>query len=112
MRFCNHHPPELAYRASLPSELPKRTDMRSHPSENESSTNPIMNSRKAHHAEMHAPALSPSVEEFESSVTVRSGTKTQPRIPEVYHIQGGATAWLVALHLGALAAPWTFSWSG
>jgi len=86
--------------------------MRSHPSENESSTNQLRNPRKAHHAEMLTPALSPSVEEFESSVTVRSGAKTQPRIPEVYHIQWGATAWLVALHLGALAAPWTFSWSG
>jgi stearoyl-CoA desaturase (delta-9 desaturase) len=27
-------------------------------------------------------------------------------------ISWGPAAWLVALHLGALAAPWTFSWSG
>jgi stearoyl-CoA desaturase (delta-9 desaturase) len=94
--------------------------MRSHKAEQESpiaetSSVPMANhlkGPKAHHAELLSPSLSPTGEEFESSVQVRSGSKSQPRIPEFYRIQWGTTAWLVALHLGALAAPWTFSWSG
>ena len=67
---------------------------------------------RQHHATVLTPPISPVAEEMESVVTVKSGSKAQPRIPEVYHIQWGATAWLIALHIGALAAPWTFTWSG
>lgn len=32
--------------------------------------------------------------------------------PEVYNINWAAAIWLVAIHIGALFAPWTFTWTG
>ncbi len=31
---------------------------------------------------------------------------------EVIRVNWGASIWLIALHIGAIAVPWTFSWSG
>jgi fatty-acid desaturase len=68
---------------------------------------------KQHHASALAPPSRPVSDASEESVPVKSGSsKAQPKVPEVYTIQWGASIWLVALHIGALAAPWTFTWSG
>ena len=102
----------------------------------------VAENTKHHHAGPATPTLSPMGEELEGLSPQKSGPqksslqksdsvkslaveadseaislerpryKAPPRIPEVYRIQWGPTAWLVALHLGALAAPWTFTWSG
>ena len=65
-----------------------------------------------HHAATLAPQSLPVNDEIVAAVPVQSGSKVQPRVPEVYHIQWGPAIWLVALHVVALAAPWTFTWSG
>jgi stearoyl-CoA desaturase (delta-9 desaturase) len=79
---------------------------------NPASLGPAAATLKQHHASVLNPPVSPTGEEMDSLVAVKSGSKSQPRIPDVYRIQWGATSWLIALHLGALAAPWTFTWSG
>ncbi|MFN9345833.1 MAG: hypothetical protein ACK6DQ_04500, partial [Planctomycetota bacterium] len=61
--------------------------MRSHSNEHDSSVANQLKGPKGHHAELQTPVLSPVGEDFEASVSMRSGSKSQPRIPEVYHIQ-------------------------
>lgn len=67
---------------------------------------------KHHHATTLAPPTRPATEESAVPSGIKAGTKAMPRIPEVYYVQWGPAAWLVALHIAALAAPWTFTWSG
>ncbi|MBM3964128.1 MAG: acyl-CoA desaturase [Planctomycetes bacterium] len=74
--------------------------------------NDLGHANKHYHAATLAPSPRPVAENLESTVPVKSGSKAQPRIPEVYKIQWGSTIWLVLLHIGALAAPWTFTRSG
>ncbi len=71
------------------------------------------NVQRHHHASPSVPAIPrPATDESSLPIGVKAGTKGQPRIPEVYHVLWGAAAWLIALHIGALFAPWTFTWSG
>ncbi len=68
---------------------------------------------KNHHPGNLVAPVQPKVDEL-GSVQQKSpagGKKASP-FPEVYHIQWAASAWLIALHVGALFAPWTFTWSG
>jgi fatty-acid desaturase len=70
-------------------------------------------SQKQHHATALAPQTPrPVTEDVSVPVGVKAGTKALPRIPEVYYIQWGPATWLIALHIAALFAPWTFTWSG
>lgn len=68
--------------------------------------------RNHHPGNLVAP-VQPIVDEIGnvSHKGVSGGSKPSP-VPEIYHIQWGPTAWLVALHIGVLFAPWTFTWSG
>lgn len=41
----------------------------------------------------------------------RGGSKPKAQ-EEIIRVNWAASAWLIAVHIGALACPWTFSWSG
>ncbi len=76
---------------------------------------PVQNT-KHHHASTLTPPTRPLADESQSTVgaTVGGGVKSNamPRVPEVYYVQWAAAIWLIVLHIGALFAPWTFTWSG
>ena len=68
---------------------------------------------KQHHATTLAPQTPrPVGEDVAVPVEIKSGSKAQSRIPEVYSVQWGSAMWLAGLHIGCLFAPWTFTWSG
>jgi fatty-acid desaturase len=69
--------------------------------------------KKFHTSTLVAPVAPQLDDEFEgnSAKSIKGGSKESP-VPTVYRIQWGPAAWLIALHIGAIAAPWTFSWSG
>jgi stearoyl-CoA desaturase (delta-9 desaturase) len=69
-------------------------------------------SMKNHHPQTAAPTVQPKMEEMTSFAQKPKGGGKQSPVPEVYHVQWAAGTWLIALHLGALFAPWTFTWSG
>ncbi len=74
-------------------------------------------SRVRHH---HAggvmePTVGPSVEAdlpvWQEAPRGVNAPKKPAAEPEKVYINWAAAIWLIAVHIGALAAPWTFSWS-
>ena len=65
-----------------------------------------------HHSSALASPPQSMVEELIPAGLPSAGgaTKVSP-VPTVWNIQWGASAWLIALHIGALYAPWCFTWS-
>ncbi len=67
-----------------------------------------------HHATLAEPKANPTVhDEIQSLPSSGRGQRPQPQ-PEAekHEICWAPTIWLALVHIGALAAPWTFSWSG
>lgn len=65
-----------------------------------------------HHAGTMVAPQQPQLEEvLLAGIPSSGGTAKQSPVPAVWNIQWGATIWLIALHIGALYAPWSFSWS-
>jgi stearoyl-CoA desaturase (delta-9 desaturase) len=66
-----------------------------------------------HHPATPVAPVQPQVDELKSQPqkSAKGGSKQSP-VPTVYNVNWGPAAWLVALHVGALFAPWAFSWSG
>jgi fatty-acid desaturase len=73
--------------------------------------NPTESTRHHHPATLSNP-VQPQVEEVASSSRTPKGGGKQSPVPSAYYVEWGPAAWLIALHIGALAAPWTFTWSG
>jgi fatty-acid desaturase len=73
---------------------------------------PSSNQKHHHAATLAPPTPRPVSEDVSVPLDVKAGTKALPRIPEVYYVQWAPATWLIVLHLGALFAPWTFTWSG
>ncbi|MEQ1827070.1 MAG: fatty acid desaturase [Pirellula sp.] len=66
-----------------------------------------------HHSGPMVASTQPQVEEVAPANlrSTRSSSKESP-VPTVWNLQIGATIFLLALHIGAVFAPWTFTWSG
>ena len=65
-----------------------------------------------HHAStLTAPPQSMVEELAPANLPSAGGAAKVSPVPTVWHIQWGASAWLIALHIGALYAPWCFTWS-
>ena len=65
-----------------------------------------------HHASTLAPPQSMVEELAPAGLPSAGGAAKVSPVPTVWKIQWGASAWLIALHIGALYAPWCFTWSG
>lgn len=82
------------------SESPLRPSERSHESENVNSESSVVSNP-------------PSASERDAVKSERSSSAVAQPQPHFAHgIDWGVAAWLIVVHLGALAAPWTFSWQG
>ena len=96
-------------------EIALNTYVFSYPASPWKQTNMEMQStRNRHHhaAPTLEPATRPAIDESLPLPNLpRGGSKSSPE-PETIRVNWGASIWLVALHIGALAFPWTFSWSG
>jgi hypothetical protein len=78
-------------------------------------------STRRHYRQAAGPTLQPTSEK-DVSALLSGGTPTEasstlkwasgrPHVARLNNINWAAAAWLVMIHVGALAAPWTFSWS-
>ncbi len=66
-----------------------------------------------HHAPTLVASAKPRTEELSvAGVPVTGGANKSSPVQTVWQIQWGSAIWLVGLHIGALFAPWYFTWSG
>ena len=66
-----------------------------------------------HHASVMEPPTRPASLDEKPVVDAAKSVGGKPLVQsEPLQVNWAAAIWLVALHIGALAAPWTFSWSG
>lgn len=79
-------------------------------------------SSRRHYRQATGPKVQP-VTEKDVSELLNGGSPTEassslkwssgrPNVAKANNINWAATVWLLAIHVGAIAAPWTFSWSG
>ena len=77
-----------------------------------SSDNPNQKQHQHHAGTMSPPPQSMLEEIAPAGLPVAGGASKVSPVPTVWQVQWGAAAWLIALHVGALYAPWSFTWSG
>jgi fatty-acid desaturase len=88
-----------------------------------SNTNPDTPNQSIH--QHHAPnalnSTQPQVEEValpgvrgsgSGASSSRDAAPKESPVPTVWNVNWGPAIWLIALHVGALYAPWSFTWSG